>query len=188
MQTKIKPIFIFLHGPSIEKIPIEDIRKLDAKFTSLNRFDILEDKLKIEFDIVWISSEQRFREVSIERVLEKDIWDHDYSLYAYGFSSLFAFICALIKEGYKEIYLFGCDGGAKTGDVYFSQDDMNEDVESRRNSIYKDTVIMNDLFWRLLEYWGIGNKNTVKIYNTNKDSLITCFDFISIDDLISSLG
>ena len=179
---KNKPVFMCLQGPSISSVKeyIPKLVTVDAIWASLNRFDLIEEDFNMEFDIVWISSAQRLLEVKYP---PRMLIDHKDSPYAYGFSSLFAFLCFFIKEGYNEIYLFGADGGAKQGDVYFAQDGMSEDIEARRNSIWLDTQIMNDLFWKLVEYWGLGNKDTINIYNMNEESLITCFKNINFPQL-----
>ena len=180
----MKPVFVCLQGSSISDIAdhLPRLLSLDVLWASLNRFDILEQKLDIKFDIVWLSSVERLHQI---RYTPSHIVNHTQSLYAFGFSSLFAFLCYLIKKEYKDIYLFGADGGTKSDKLYFAEDDMKENIEERKNSIYKDTLIMNDLFWKLIDYWGVGNKNTVNIYNVNNDSLLTCFRTIKYKDLVN---
>jgi hypothetical protein len=207
-------IIICLPSPSIKELEdnIESFKNVDCQWASLNRFKAIEEnilyKIKKRLDVVYCSSPERFSEgyknikdfkgllitnSQIARQKINGIYNENKKVYVsdwgYGFSSLFAMICALIKLKYKQIFLFGAQGYAEnTENVYYSQYKFrNENFKARKNSIYRDTKIMNKHFYELLDYWGIETKD-VDIYNVTQKTKIDCFRKISIPQCLKYLA
>lgn len=208
-----KPVFLLLPGPSLEELEsrIPRLQDLDVNWASLNRFNLLEEKLGILFNLVYISSPVRVEELKEEIVhllrtsgifvTNSQItaeYEHLYRkarnmgspsttwyctnlAYEPGVwhNSLTAFLLWLSNMGFKEIYLFGCDGGkvGKNGNIYYGQeliDTQKEQFDARKLSIPRDTQLMNEQYWSLYKKYFVQNKP--KIINVNDDSLVTCFD------------
>lgn len=189
-----KPIYLCLQGPSISLLDenIQEFKNRDVLWASLNKFRIIEDnilnKIDRKLDIIYCSSLTRFQEeythikksnavlISNHEIAsnEKNIKIDIVSSLGYGFSSLFAFLSIISQLECPAIYIFGADGVARES-VYFGQEKyINENFKDRTYSIYQDTVIMNKLFWKLIDYWGI---KKAKIFNCTPESAITCFEY-----------
>lgn len=210
MDKDYRPVCILLNGTSLQRLEdnIDRFKDLKVIWCGLNRFKYIENhilsKIDRKFDYVYCSSEERWQEISkdlddvevitntaiVQRYMQKaPLYVSDY---AYGFNSLWALLCALIRNGHKKIYLFGCDGAVwnihRANDVvYYRQNEIKDDFNARHKSISNDTEIMNDYFYRLMDYWGIGMSG-VKIKNVNKESFIKCFDKINLTDAIKEIS
>lgn len=187
----------------------------DVLWSSLNRFYIPEDEIlsKIDrvFDIIWCSSPVRLEQSIVKkRIIEasgrgsiifttsdnvsrmekmgcNQAGTTIYSDFGYGYSSLFSFLCALIKQGARQIILFGFDGCAQDEEsVYWGQDKIEDDFRTRKLSILRDTVMMNLTFWDYVEYSLNVNRSDVDIINCCP-SAITCFRGASINQIIERL-
>lgn len=204
-----KPIAICLQGTSIEILQqkINLFKNKDWHWASLNKFQVIEDeilsKTNKKLDIVYCASDQRFKEEknNIDNFMQKSntlfITNSDINYrylhkvyntelyvfdWGYGFSSLFAMLCALGKLGAKRIYLFGADGIKGEKEVYFCQNKIQENFEARANSIIKDTQIMNKIFW---DYWNYIGLKEIEIINVNPNSAIICFQKCSIEKILN---
>lgn len=93
-------------------------------------------------------------------------------------NSLTAFLLFLADKGFKEIYLFGCDGGTfeDNDPIYYGEeliDPSKENFVAREQSIPRDTKLMNEEFWGLFEKYEV--KNKPEIINVTDRSHVTCF-------------
>lgn len=204
-----KPIVIIGQGPSAYQLAdhIEEVRDKNVIWASLNRFDIIQDDILDligrKLDIVYCSSVQRKQEVGqdlndflypvddrptlfITDKMSNPLLLNDrifLSQWGFGFSSIFAMLCALGKLGAEKIIMIGFDGfAAHDGQVYFGQDKINDNFEARRRSIWRDTVIMNRFFWEYWEHIGLAWDQT-EIINLSGSS-ITCFKRLAIQQII----
>lgn len=108
------------------------------------------------------------------------------SSFGYGFSSLFAMLCALGKLGARDIYLIGFDGKASGHIVYYEQRQIgHEDFEARGQSIWRDTMMMNKIFWDYWKYIGL-NPFDIKIFNQS-GSAIKCFPYRTIEQMAEEI-
>lgn len=205
-----KPVCILLNGTSLQILEdnIEHFKDFDVIWCGLNRFKYIEDhilqKIDKKFDWVYCSSEERWNEIEkdlkdVEIITNTEITYRNPEMtpiyisdFAYGFNSLWALLCVLIRLGHKNIYLFGCDGAVWNHkrkldtQVYYRQNEIKDDFNARLLSISKDTEILNDMFKRLMDYWGISLRD-VNIKNVNKESKVKCFEKVSINQAIKEL-
>lgn len=205
-----KPIFIIGQGPSAYELQenIHKFKNKDILWASLNRFQLIEDEILSlidkKLDIVYCASNQRYKEerksIQVFKNKEESLFITNSSSYVcfddfhnnchiyisdfgYGFSSIFAMLCALGKLQAKNIYLFGFDGGPIPvgNDVYFCQKKIDDNFEAREKSILKDTIMMNKIFVDYLEYIGVKD---MKIINVNPYSIITCFEKYTMEQTL----
>ena len=206
-----KKIIILGQGPSV-KILEENILKFKGKdviWASLNRFHLIEknilSQIDEEFSIIWCSALKRFDEMydylkiagengtllmSKTAVIKKFTFpSRKYCCdFGTGFSSIFAMLCTLINIVARDIYLIGFDGCAKDiSNVYYSQQQMNDNHQTRMMSIAKDTKMMNKIFWDYVAYALNVEKKFISI-KVLSGSALTCFDQVQLSVIRSELG
>lgn len=209
-DLSIKPVIIVGQGPSVEKLSknIELFRDKDVVWASLNRFTIIEEQVLLQinkrFDVLWWSTKNRFEMYRNEIMLaaQRGVLlmtsgsrsamfnfpaRFHISDFGAGFSSLFAFLCALINAGSREIYLIGFDGYAvNERSVYFAQDQMCDNHRSRMLSIARDTNMTNKVFWDYVEY-ALNIKKEVLDIKVLSGSALSCFKQCDIRQMANSL-
>jgi len=211
-KIKEKPIIIIGQGPSAKNLEdrIQEFKGKDVLWASLNRFKLIDKEILSQIsqrlDIIYCSSDERFKQ-SMEHIKDHLRWDgvfisthkiyasmsrmfshKDLSLtygadWGYGFSSIFAMLCALGKMDARRIYLVGFDGEARGGKTYYKQEQLNDNMDARATSIAADTRMMNKIFWDYWKHIGLGQ---ISIRNLLGSS-IECFGQLSLDDMLEEI-
>lgn len=188
----------------------------DCYWASVNRFSLIEDNtlaiIGRKVDIAYVSAKDRIRQeyerlkmkLSTERTfrLLTDIetyhgydWPNkdrvipivSHANPAAHINSLTLLIMGLIDLGFKDIALFGCDGGPVSGRTYYKQSSYREDFNERERTILRDSKRMNKDFYKALEDHG-ANYRDVRIVNCCPDSNITLFDRMSVKEFCKRRG
>jgi len=202
----MKPLIIVGQGVNAQQLAdkIELFRGKDVLFGSLNRFYYFEEEvlntIGRSFDYIWYSSPTRYAtdkpylDKAIARGVQimssyKGAEEFKFpdntirSEFGAGYSSIFAMLCALIDNGYDNIYLAGFDGVAKNeSNIYFWQETFTDQFRTRVFSIARDTKAMNEMFWWYVEY-ALNRTNEDVSIKTVTTSALTCFDTCSIEDI-----
>ena len=183
----MKPILILLHGTSLKEFEerIEDFRDFDVIWASMNFYwqtEAILQKIGKSLDMVICLDEDILVRFSKEmddfkrrgEFISRERFTH------YEGNTIFCFLMYLIRNGFKEIFLFGADGYSDEKDFYYKQEQRQEGISSGRNQELKEnTEYLNDNFPK-----DIGD---VKIYNVSPNSHYEPFKKISYDECISLL-
>jgi hypothetical protein len=200
---------------------LPQILGMGAVKATVNRFGILERTLGFRFNIVYLTSIKRLNEVLEETLLftrrsEENLLITNTRctrlcprLFFEGvpsrikvsdlgflpqkwYNSLTGLCLVLGDMGFKNIYLFGCDGYINDlNKVYFAQgeiDPSKENFEMRKQTIEADTLQMNREFWRTFSYFNVKQKPHITNVLAGVPSAVECFPRMQIEDFLEVIG
>jgi len=89
-------------------------------------------------------------------------------------------LISLLKIGFDKIFVFGLDGGPVGSSLYYKDHNLGGSTE---DMLLADVNKTNNHFME----WAKGLNAKEKIFNCSPESLITCFNKISVDEAIIRL-